>query len=183
VTLADAAGNPHAAQLVYVSPQQVNFLVPDDKTAYGPADLTITSGSGQVTHETFTVEASAPAIFAANQNGTGPAAAFWQAAGDAAPSLTFQASGNTYVNRSITLGNGDTYLILYGSGIRGGTNVTVTIGGLGAYVAYKGAGGGYPGLDQINVKIPTALSGHDSDQTVAVVVDNVAANPVTVHIR
>jgi uncharacterized protein (TIGR03437 family) len=180
-TVTDAAGTQRPVPLVFVSPQQVNFLVPDG-TAPGPADLAITTDSGQVTRETFTVEASAPAIFAANQSGTGPAAAFWQATGDATPSLTFQASGNTFVNRGITL-KGDTYLILYGSGIRGGTNVTVTIGGVNATVAYKGPGGGYPGLDQINVKIPPVLAGQDADQTVSVVVDNVAANPVTVHIR
>jgi uncharacterized protein (TIGR03437 family) len=181
-TLTDANGTPRAVPLVFVSSQQVNFLVPDG-TVPGPADLTITSDSGQTTRETFTVEAAAPALFTANQNGGGPAAAFWQADGDKNPSLTYQASGSAYVNTPITLGNGDTYLILYGTGIRGGANAAVTIGGLSAYVAYKGPGGGYPGLDQINVRIPPALAGRDADQTVSVVIDGATANPVTVHIR
>ena len=55
-----------------------------------------------------------------------------------------------------------TYLILYGTGIRGRSSlsdVSVTIGGIPATVLYAGPQGTYPGLDQVNVLLPQALAG------------------------
>jgi uncharacterized protein (TIGR03437 family) len=51
------------------------------------------------------------------------------------------------------------YLVLYGSGLGSATSATATVGGVGTTVAYAGAQGTYPGLDQYNVAIPPALVG------------------------
>ena len=60
----------------------------------------------------------------------------------------------------INLSSGQVYLVLYGTGIRGaGNDVSVTIGGLNAPVAYSGPAGSTPGLDQVNVLIPAQLAG------------------------
>ncbi len=64
------------------------------------------------------------------------------------------------VSMPINLSSGQVYLILYGTGIRGaGSNVSVTIGGINAPVAYAGPAGSTPGLDQVNVLIPAQLAG------------------------
>jgi uncharacterized protein (TIGR03437 family) len=66
------------------------------------------------------------------------------------------------------------YLILYGTGIRGGA-VSVKIGNLGSQVLYAGAQGTYPGLDQVNVTLPDALKGR-GQQVVTVTVNGQATN-------
>ena len=49
-------------------------------------------------------------------------------------------------------------------------------------MAYSGAQGTLPGLDQVNVQIPTSLRGAGT-VTLQLTVDGVAANPVTVAIQ
>jgi uncharacterized protein (TIGR03437 family) len=69
-------------------------------------------------------------------------------------------------------------LVLYGTGIRGRTSldqVTATIGGVSAPVAYAGAQGQFPGFDQINVTIPKSLAGRGMVDVV-VTVEGQAAN-------
>jgi uncharacterized protein (TIGR03437 family) len=69
------------------------------------------------------------------------------------------------------------YLILYGTGIRGGAGgtVSVKIGNLDSQVLYAGAQGTYPGLDQVNVSLPAALKGR-GQQVVAITVNGQATN-------
>jgi uncharacterized protein (TIGR03437 family) len=69
------------------------------------------------------------------------------------------------------------YLILYGTGIRGGAigTVGVKIGNLDAQVLYAGAQGTYPGLDQVNVSLPAALKGRGR-QVVTITVNGQATN-------
>jgi uncharacterized protein (TIGR03437 family) len=54
--------------------------------------------------------------------------------------------------------DGNSYLILYGTGI-GASPVTATIGGINATVLYSGPQGIYPGLDQVNLLMPSSLAG------------------------
>ncbi|MEO8662994.1 MAG: peroxidase family protein, partial [Bryobacteraceae bacterium] len=177
----DAKGVSRAASLVFVSQDQINFLMPDG-TAPGPADLVIANSAGTISRETFTVENVAPSLFSANANGIGPAAAFWQQTGMATAQLTFAAQGNAYVNVPLDLSK-DTVLVLYGTGFRGGKNVTASIGGYYGTVQYAGPGGGYQGLDQVNVIIPSALAGLNMELMVYLTVDGVIANPVTIRVR
>jgi uncharacterized protein (TIGR03437 family) len=87
-------------------------------------------------------------------------------------------------------------LVLYGTGIRGAltTNpnddngvaesVSVTIDGQPAQALYAGAQGDFSGLDQINVALPARLAGQGLRRVeVAVTVNGVAANRVTIQIR
>jgi uncharacterized protein (TIGR03437 family) len=54
--------------------------------------------------------------------------------------------------------DGNSYLILYGTGI-GTSAATATIGGVNATVLYSGPQGTYPGLDQVNLLIPSGRAG------------------------
>jgi uncharacterized protein (TIGR03437 family) len=77
------------------------------------------------------------------------------------------------------------YLSLYGTGIRGRTvpsAVTAMIGGTLVNVLYAGAQPNYPGLDQVNLQLSSQLRGRGS-VPIALIVDGIAANVVTVSVR
>src|SRR5207302_11143509 len=74
VKLKDSAGSERLAQLIYVSPAQINYLVPTGTVA-GAATITITSGDGSISLGTVQIAPVAPGLFAANSNGQGVAAA------------------------------------------------------------------------------------------------------------
>ena len=152
------AGSPYPpAPLFYVSPSQVNWLVPRG-VATGAATVTLTSGGATFTG-TALIGPAAPGLFTANLSGQGPAAA--QVTNGLVYSNTSQCSSAA----SCTLAPIDPasrpYLILYGTGIRGASqaNVAVRIGNIDAPVTYAGAQGTYAGLDQVNATLPATLKG------------------------
>ena len=76
-------------------------------------------------------------------------------------------------------------LQLYGTGVRGRIaldQVTVQIGGSQAEVLYAGAQSEYPGLDQINVKLPP-MSNVRGPQVVWLTVEGRVANAVQISIE
>ncbi len=70
VQVVDSAGAVRVAPLLYVSPTQVNFLVPTGTTA-GTANVNIVNGTGNPLNGTAQIQAVAPALFTANENGLG----------------------------------------------------------------------------------------------------------------
>jgi uncharacterized protein (TIGR03437 family) len=76
----------------------------------------------------------------------------------------------------------EVYLLLFGTGIRGGKSATVKIGGVDAPVTYSGPQGSLVGLDQVNVKLPRALIGR-GEMDLVLTVDGKAANTVKVRIK
>ncbi|HYG80682.1 MAG TPA: hypothetical protein VD861_09860, partial [Pyrinomonadaceae bacterium] len=64
-----------AAQVISVSPSQVNFYIPADVPA-GEAELLVTSKDGKVSRGTTVIPATAPAIFTKAGDGAGAAVAF-----------------------------------------------------------------------------------------------------------
>jgi uncharacterized protein (TIGR03437 family) len=50
-------------------------------------------------------------------------------------------------------------ITLFGTGWRNSLPINVRINGQNAVVEYAGPSGGFPGLDQINVRIPAGTSG------------------------
>jgi uncharacterized protein (TIGR03437 family) len=146
VSVQDSAGVTHVATPLYVSPTQVNFEIPS----------TVSIGAGLVTIGTqtaaVTIAAVAPSLYTLNNSGLAAAYVVQVSAGGV---QTVAA-----VTSPIDLSSGQVYLILYGTGIRGaGSHVTVTIGGVSAVVVYSGPQGATPGLDQVNVLIPSQLAG------------------------
>ena len=67
VTVTDSQGIARPAQLFYVSPGQVNFLIPQ-ATSIGTATVTNTSMDGFVSVGTVAIIAVAPSIFTLNRN-------------------------------------------------------------------------------------------------------------------
>jgi len=73
-------------------------------------------------------------------------------------------------------------LLLFGTGIRGGRQVSVRIGGLEAPVLGFAAQGQFAGLDQVNVRIPRELQGR-GELDLALTVDGKTANVVKVRVQ
>jgi uncharacterized protein (TIGR03437 family) len=97
----------------------------------------------------------------------------------------FAAQNESYVAVPIDVATsvGQVFLILFGTGIRGaGGNVSVTVDGVGAGVAYAGAQGTDAGLDQINLLLPPQLAGSGTVDIV-LSVGLSTANTVTVVIQ
>jgi uncharacterized protein (TIGR03437 family) len=173
VSVTDAAGTERSAPLIYTSPGQINFEVPDG-TAAGTATFTITNGS-TVTTATANVLAVAPTLFSADGTGSGVAAATAEQCGT---------SGCVEVLTSPALAT-PVILSLYGSGIRNFDsllNVQVTINGMSVPVQYAGPQPTFAGLDQVNVAVPASLA--DSGLVnVILTVDGRVSNTVQVNIE
>lgn len=99
-------------------------------------------------------------------NGTGlPAAQVIKVAADQSQSsqpVYSTDSNGALIASPIEMANpGNTYLVLYGTGIAaGGTALTsATVNGLNATVAYAGPAGNGNGLDQVNILLPAKLAG------------------------
>ena len=187
VTFTDSAGAQHEAGLLYVSATQTSLVMPSGM-AHGPATASITTPSG-TDSMAVQIAGTAPGIFAANENGQGaPAGTALLVKPDNSRTSQFlfndgaPAGGRDPV--PVNMGNeGDqVYLILYGTGIRWNLpKVTATVDGL-SVGAVAVAHPVFVGLDQINIgPLPRTLLGRGNVE-VALTVDGVAANPVTINI-
>ncbi|HQR35346.1 MAG TPA: hypothetical protein PLK30_21580 [Blastocatellia bacterium] len=191
VIVRDSKGVDRLAPLFFVSPNQINFQMPAG-TASGKAAFAVISGGNVVSLGTTTIAAVAPAMFTANANGSGLAAAqVYRVKANGAPSYEpvtrIDATTGQVIAVPIDLGAADdqVFLLLYGTGLRARSAVnavTVSIGGVSAEVSYAGPQGDYVGLDQINARIPRNLAGR-GNVTITVTVDGSAANAVTANIK
>lgn len=171
VSLTDRAGVTRDAPLLYVSPQQINFLVP---TAIVPGLASVTVHSSGITRATgkLQIETPAPGIFTQNADGRGvPAALIVRIAPDGSTSwetvFSCGAAPGGCKPAPIDVGSGAArvYLILFGTGIRhrmANTDVSLRIGGLNVAVEYAGPQGEFVGLDQVNVPLPRELADRGS---------------------
>ena len=191
VTLAvtDAAGTTRPAPLLYISQQQINFIVPDG-TAPGSAQFVVANGSAT---QSFSANVAAvdPTLFSLNGNGSGVAAATairTQVNDPQAQTIVpvFQCNGSVCVAAPIELSvDAPVYLTLYGTGIRGRSalaNVSVTIGGVAMPAQYAGPAPNFSGLDQVNVALPLSLRGV-GPANVTVTLDGQTSNAVMIDIQ
>jgi uncharacterized protein (TIGR03437 family) len=185
----DSAGVTRSAGLLYISPGQINFLVPDG-TAAGTATFSVAGGAAAQSF-TATVQAVEPGLFSMSGTGSGVAAALAVAVRAGNPQVqspvpVFQCSATGCVSVPIALGvDQPVYVSFYGTGIRNRSslgNVTVTINGVALAAQYAGAAANYAGLDQVNVGLPLTLRG-SGEVNVVVTVDGQTSNAVTINIQ
>jgi uncharacterized protein (TIGR03437 family) len=186
ITITDGSGATLPAQLVSVSPTQIMFLVPAG-AAPGIAQVTVTNGSTTQTANNVEISTVAPGII--TMNGTGVPAAFTvQNAADgtqtSTPVYTKDANGAVVASPIALSATGDTYLVLFGTGIAaGGTTLTsATVNGQAATVTYAGPSGAGSGLDQVNLLIPAKVSGA-GNVNIQVTTEAIPLNPVQVTIK
>ena len=187
----DALGVERLAPLFFVSPAQVNFLVPVGM-ALGNATYTLTSSNGPVSAGATTIAAISPGLFTFNADGQGvPAASALRVKADGTQSYEsiarYDQATARWVNVPINLGpeGEQVFLILYGSGLRGVSSlsaVTCSVGGGAAQVLYAGAQGELVGLDQVNVGLPRNLIGR-SNVNLTLTIDGKTANTVQLTIQ
>ncbi len=189
VVVTDSTGMDRSAPLFFVSASQINCQIPPG-TSTGPATLRVFQRSRVVARGLVRIEPAAPALFTANADGRGVAAAAAVRVGaDGAqtvlPVFECGAAPGSCVAKPIDLGgeSEQVILLLFGTGIRGSAALpSVSIGGIGAEVLGAGPQGQYVGLDQVNVRLPRALMGR-GDVDAVLKAGGKTANVVTVRIR
>ena len=141
------------APLFFVSPTQLNFLVPEGVLT-GGAVVEIVSGDNTLSRGAINLVSAAPSLFTSNASGAGAPAAVVTKDG-----VNYTATGNSDGSPN-PVDAGD-YLVLFGTGFRraSASAIRITIGGKDAPVLFSGAQGGFEGLDQMNTQIPTGISG------------------------
>ena len=194
VKVTDSNGAERLAPLFFVSPSQINYLVPE-QTADGLATVTVTNNQGKSAKGLLPINTIAPSLFSADATGKGIAAAqavrVFEGKQNYEAVAQYDSTQGKMVAMPIDLGpdRGDqteqVYLVLYGTGIRHRQDlnqVQLRIGDEVVPVEYAGAQGGYAGLDQINARIPRSLIGR-GEVNIELVLDGKAANSVKVMIR
>jgi uncharacterized protein (TIGR03437 family) len=193
VTVTDSVGVARTAQLYYVSPGQVNYVIPA-ASATGLASVSISSGGNMTATGPIELVPVAPSLFTVNADNLAAVNVILVSQNGA---QTFESIYQTDHNGNVTalpinFGSAtDTiYVALYGTGIRNLQHAaSATIDAqYNAPVTYAGAQGTYPGLDQVNIQLPSllaTLNGSTSAYTISLQlsVDGQASNPVTLLIQ
>lgn len=138
------AVNGTAAMMQYVSPGQINFIVPQTMGP-GTGSVVVSNGS-QVTNGSMTIGQSGPGTFSMNGMGVGEGAMLNGMMWQPGPFST-TTNGQT------------TPIAMYVTGLDLSSTPTVSIGGMPANVMWSGNAPGYAGLQQINVSMPAGAAG------------------------
>ncbi|HEX3743997.1 MAG TPA: FG-GAP-like repeat-containing protein [Bryobacteraceae bacterium] len=175
ISIQDAGGATTAAPMFYVSQGQINYEIPDS-VASGSATVTIQSGSTAFT-ATQQIVAVAPGIFATNGVAVGSVIRVVNGV------QQYSSLTQNGAPASIDLSGGQTFVVLYGTGIHNHVSPVVAhIGNTQVTAAYAGVQGYYVGEDQINIQLPASLAGAGVIP-VSIVVDGQTSNPVNIQIQ
>ncbi|MFN0121514.1 MAG: kelch repeat-containing protein [Blastocatellia bacterium] len=190
VRVHDSLGAERNAPLFFVSPTQVNYLIPQG-TASGAATVTLTSGDGATATGTLNVGNIAPSLFTVAASGQGFPAGFTQRTRAGATLYESLAVWDAAQNRfaavpiDLSVANEPVFLALFGTGFRhrsGLSGVTLRIGGVDTQVLFAGAQGEFAGLDQMNLQLPQSLAGRGEVEA-QLIVDGRTANTVRINFR
>ncbi len=191
VRFKDGAGVERLAPLFFVSPTQLNLQVPTG-LANGAATFTVVKADGSAPSGTATINALAPALFAANANGQGVAAGLALRVRDDRrafePLAQFAAALSRYVPVPLDVGsaNEQVFLVLFGTGMRAATAATISnlkVDGLEVPLLFVGAQGELVGVEQINsAQLPRTLAGR-GEVDVVLTVAGKAANTVRINLK
>jgi uncharacterized protein (TIGR03437 family) len=149
---------------------RINIHIPD-ATGAGVRSIVVSVGANVTAADDASIATDNPGLFTISQTG----------GGDAVALLT---SGLRYTGGPFpaTWDGQPSVVALFGTGWRKSLPVTVRIGGQSAVVEYAGPSGGFPGLDQINVRMPVGLSGAQP-VTITTASGSASRNDVSVNIR
>jgi uncharacterized protein (TIGR03437 family) len=186
--LVDSTGQQIPLSLYFVSPEQINFAVPESAKA-GPATLRISSGA-TITEASVMINPVQPGLFSASQKGLGPGIGnVLHVNADQSSFYTTlsQCTGSdldTCANVPVQFSSPDEkiFLSLYGTGFRGRSSldgVVVTVNGISLPVLYAGPQPTYPGMDQLNVELPYSLRGL-GEVVLKTLIDGQVANEISV---
>jgi uncharacterized protein (TIGR03437 family) len=189
VIIRDSLGVEHLAPILFVSPTQINFQIPAE-VALGLAMVTVTDGNHRRASAVVRIERSAPALFATDASGQGLAAGVvMRVRSDGSanfyPLTLFDPSSRTFIAAPIEPARDaseQVFLLLFGTGVRGGEAKSAIIGGIPVEISYAGAQGSFAGLDQINIPLKRETIGQ-GELDVVLIVDGKKTNAVRVHVK
>ncbi|MDQ3907160.1 MAG: Ig-like domain-containing protein, partial [Acidobacteriota bacterium] len=160
--------NNRPAPLLYVSPAQINFQIPD-ATERGTAQIVARNHDGYESRATVEVTNAAPGLFTGRGDGTGPVVALDPATLLAPPFDPHDTGG---VARRVTL---------FATGARHAASVSLTIGNRPASVESITPSPDLPGLDEIRLLLPRSLAGAGTAQ-LSLTADGRASNTATLQL-
>ena len=166
VRLTDSAGVARLSQLFVVTPTQINFFI-DAATALGLALVEVLQDGEVIASGTVQVVAVAPGIFTANADGEGVPAAFYlrfRGTEQTAQEFVFDPAAPLGARDPVLIDFGgedeQVFIAIFGTGMRGGAQVTATLDGEEVPVSPVVALEDFVGLDQANVgAIPRSFIG------------------------
>ncbi len=186
VVVADSAGEMRAGTILFSSPTQLNFFMPEGVSA-GTAvvDIRVAINGPRVVGN-VEIAPIAPGLF--TENAAGLAAAYAvrvDAMGNQSFEPIFSVQNGQVVATPIDLSSStdQVFLCLFGTGFDATTAnaTTAAVAGQSAQVTYAGPQG-EAGLDQVNVLLPRSLAG-SGDSLVVLTVNGSVANAVHVTIQ
>lgn len=189
VRITDSKGVERQAGLFFVSPGQINYLLPAG-LAEGVARVTI-STTGKTSVGLIDIATIAPSLFTANSDGQGLAAAVLlriRADGSQSyePVSQFDSTSKRFVAVPIEFGGSgeQLFLLLYGTGLRHLESRTIKakVGDTETPTPFAAAAAGFAGLDQINLNLPRSLTGR-GEVEIKLTIDDRPANTVKVVVR
>jgi uncharacterized protein (TIGR03437 family) len=190
VMVRDRSGAEADARLLYISPGQINLVLPPG-LAPGAAVLKVTKDGQPAGAAGLVLAPVAPGLFTASGTETGPAAAMVVSVATGgpqavSPAFTCRAVGDCRTAPiSIEPGVARYYLMLFGTGIRGvasSAGVKVSVGGIDVPVLSAGAQSQFAGLDQVNVELLPSLVAK-GEVPVQLSADGLTANTVFINVR
>jgi len=155
--------NGRSAQIFFVSPSQVNFHVPP-ATELGTAEVVVTNSDGFQSRGTVPVLNGAPGVFTKSGDGLGEGVIL---------------DANTLMPGPFDPTGGNLRLIVFATGTRRATTVTVTAGSRALTVESIAQNPEMPGMDEIHVLVPADLRGVGKVELI-VTADGRDSNPVIV---
>lgn len=185
VSIRDSRGSTLAGRVYFAGPNQINFLVPGGlEPGEGEVRL-VFAGAMDFIAAPIRIANTQPGIFTANGDGRGVPAAIAVRLlrdGTVEPVAVFSCSslsGCLPAAIEVTAEE-PVFLSLYGTGWRGASAVTVTLGGETIRPDFSGAHPEIPGLDQLNLRLPATVRGSAS---LTVNAGGVNSNPVQLLFR
>jgi uncharacterized protein (TIGR03437 family) len=155
--------NGRSAQIFYVSPTQVKFLVPP-QTEPGTATVVVTNAEGFQSRGTVSVMRAAPGIFTESGDGLGRAVVI---------------NANMTADEEFDPSDGQLRLIIFTTGVRKALQVTATAGGRALTVESYMASPDMVGMDEVRVLVPADLRGAGTVNLI-VRADDRDSNPATI---
>src|SRR5262245_9331939 len=187
VAVSHTAGIEKNAELIFVSPTQINYIVPPGLPP-GRAFVKVREGDRLVRAGVIEIKSTAPSLFTLAADGAGlPTAFVLRIKSDRTESYEliagFDQDEGKFVPLPIDLDSETdmVFLGLLGTGFRNRSSlgvVTAKIGGMPVDVLYAGMQGS-PGLDQVNLRVPRDLLGRGK-VNVELTVEGKAVNVVEV---
>jgi uncharacterized protein (TIGR03437 family) len=155
--------NGRSAQIFFVSPTQVNFLVPP-ATEIGTAEVIVNNPDGFPNKGTVTTFRAAAGIFTHSGDGLGEGVIL---------------NADTLQPGPFDPSSGNLRLTIFSTGVRNATTVSVTAGGRALTFESKAHTPNMPGMDEVHVLVPPDLRGAGKVDLI-IRADDRDSNPVIV---